>query len=47
MFHVLNLAVARQKIFWKPADFGGIERTLEQVGERVPMRLLAYCLMPN
>ena len=47
MFHVLNRAVAREKIFWKPADYAAFENVLEQAGERVPMRLLCYSVMLN
>jgi putative transposase len=47
VFHVLNRAVAREKIFWKPADYEAFESVLQEAGERVPMRLLSYCVMPN
>jgi len=47
VFHVLNRAVAREKIFWKPADYEAFETVLQEAGERVPMRLLCYCVMPN
>lgn len=47
VFHVLNRAVARQTIFHTEADFRAFEQVLAQAGDRVPMRLLAYCIMPN
>jgi putative transposase len=47
LFHVLHRAVAREKIFWKPDDYLAFETVLQEAGERVPMRLLSYCVMPN
>jgi len=47
VYHVLNRANARLPIFDKPADYEAFERILEDAVERVAMRLLAYCLMPN
>jgi putative transposase len=47
VFHVLNRGVGRRKIFYKDRDYAAFERVLESTLERVPMRLLAYCLMPN
>jgi putative transposase len=34
-------------LFRKPADFDAFEAVLEETLARVPMRVLAYCLMPN
>ncbi len=47
VFHVLNRANARQPIFKKDEDYRAFERVLAAVQERVGMRILAYCLMPN
>jgi putative transposase len=47
VYHVLNRANARLPIFEKTADYESFERILEEGVERVSMRLLAYCLMPN
>ncbi len=47
VFHVLNRAVARQKIFGTPKDYAAFEKVLTQALERVPIRLLSVCLMPN
>ncbi|MBI5757981.1 MAG: transposase, partial [Planctomycetales bacterium] len=47
VFHVLNRANARATIFEKPEDYAAFERVLGEARERVDMRVLAYCLMPN
>ena len=47
VFHVLNRAASRRQIFDHDADYDAFERVLQQVGKRVPMRVLAFCLMPN
>jgi putative transposase len=47
VYHVLNRANARQPIFKKDQDYQAFERVLAAVQERVGMRILAYCLMPN
>lgn len=47
VYHVLNRANGRQRIFRKPGDFEAFERILAQGLERYPMRLLGYCLMAN
>ncbi len=47
VFHVLNRAVGRSRLFEKAADYDAFLRVLGEARERVPMRLLAYCLMPN
>jgi putative transposase len=47
VYHVLNRAVGRATLFRKEGDFAAFERVLGQVSEFQPMRLLAYCLMPN
>ena len=47
MFHVLNRANGRRRIFERDKDYLAFERTLAEVQERVPMRILAWCLMPN
>jgi putative transposase len=45
--HVLNRGNRRQPIFHKPADFDAFMDLLAITKERVPMRILAACLMPN
>lgn len=47
VFHVLNRANARATIFENPEDYAAFERVLQEALERVEMRVLAYCLMPN
>jgi len=47
VYHVLNRANGRMKIFEKAADYGAFERAMAESRERFDMRILAYCLMPN
>ena len=47
VFHVLNRAVGRQQIFHTEGDYAAFQRILEEARQRVPMRLLSFCLMPN
>jgi len=47
VYHVLNRANAGMPIFHKTDDYQAFERILEQAVERVKMRLLSYCVMPN
>jgi putative transposase len=46
-YHVLNRAVGRWTIFRDDQDYAAFERVLMQVQQRLPTRLLSYCLMPN
>jgi putative transposase len=47
VYHVLNRANARRRIFDHDGDYAAFERTLAEVQERIPMRILAWCVMPN
>jgi putative transposase len=47
IYHVLNRANARARIFQHAADFEAFEQILADACVRVSMRVLAYCLMPN
>jgi putative transposase len=47
VYHVLNRSTARLKIFTKDKDYQAFETTLEEAKEKYPMRILAYCIMPN
>ena len=47
VYHVLNRAVGRARLFAKPADYAAFEKALRQAWERSGMRLLSYLLMPN
>jgi putative transposase len=45
VYHVLNRAVARLPLFQKDGDYQAFERVLAEALHRLPMRLLAFCLM--
>ena len=47
MYHVLNRANGRLRIFRKDADFIAFTRILAEGIERHHMRLCGYCLMSN
>jgi len=47
VYHVLNRAVGRARIFEKTGDYQAFEKVLRQADAFVAMRLLAYCVMPN
>lgn len=47
VYHVLNRANARATLFRKHDDYAAFERVLEQAHARAPLRILAYCVMPN
>jgi putative transposase len=47
VYHVLNRGNGRGTIFHKDGDYHAFERVLCEAFEEVPMRLLAYCVMPN
>jgi len=47
IYHVWNRANGRQGIFETPGDYEAFERVLREAHERVAMRTLAYCVMPN
>lgn len=47
VYHVLNRANARMAIFHADADYQAFEQVLGEARQKVPVRLLAYCLMPN
>ena len=46
-YHVINRGNARAEIFHKPEDYAAFLALLRAATERVPVRVLAYCLMPN
>lgn len=45
--HVLNRGNRRQVIFHKPADYDAFFNILGETLDKVPMRILAVCVMPN
>ena len=47
VYHALNRANGRLRIFRKTGDFLAFERILAEGLERIPMRLCGYCLMSN
>lgn len=47
VLHVMNRAARRAVLFEEPGDYAAFLRVLVQAAERVPMRLLAYAVMPN
>ena len=49
VYHVLNRAVGRRRIFGREQDFAGFERTLAEAVRRSggAVQLLAYCVMGN
>lgn len=46
-FHVVNRSVRRARIFTRRTDYRAFLRVLCQGAERFPIRILAYCVMPN
>ena len=47
VYHVLNRANGRQRLFDDDGDYAAFEQVLAQASARVSMRLLAYCVLPN
>ena len=47
VYHVLNRANGRHPLFESDADFEAFESVLSEACDRVRMRVLAYCVMPN
>lgn len=45
VYHVINRANGRLRIFKKPADFLAFERVISQAIEQVNMRICGYCIM--
>jgi putative transposase len=47
VYHVLNRGVRRMTLFEGPQDYRTFMRCLQEAQHKVPLRLLAYCIMPN
>jgi putative transposase len=47
VFHALNRAVGRATLFDKDGDYSAFVKVLGEAQEEIPLRLLAFCLMPN
>ena len=46
-YHVLNRGNGRKTVFHKDGDYAAFLKLMKQASERIPMRLLSYCLLPN
>lgn len=47
IYHIINRSNGRFTLFRKPKDYEAFERILAEAKEKFPMRILAYCIMPN
>ncbi|MEX2008883.1 MAG: transposase, partial [Dongiaceae bacterium] len=45
--HVVNRGNHRDEVFRKRGDYEAFLTLMEEACQRLPMRILAYCLMPN
>ena len=47
VYHVLNRAVGRARIFRKTRDYEAFEEMIAEAKDRLPMRVLGWCVMSN
>ena len=47
IYHVLNRANGRERIFKKEKDYESFLNLLKETKEKHPMRILSFCIMPN
>src|SRR4051812_23155455 len=47
VYHVLNRANGRVRLFKKEEDFRAFERVLLEAWKRAPIRILGWCIMSN
>src|SRR5487761_1139932 len=47
VYHVLNRSVGRIALFRRGEDYAAFERVMLDAYERVPMRIVGWCLMKN
>jgi putative transposase len=47
VYHVLNRGVGRMHLFRNDADFAAFERVILESHERVPLRILSWCVLSN
>ena len=47
MYHVLNRAVGRMRLFRKDEDFEAFRRVMVEAYRRHPLGILAYCILSN
>ena len=46
-YHLLNRGNGRESVFHNPEDYDAFIALIGEANERIPMRVPAYCLMPN
>jgi putative transposase len=46
-YHAINRGNAKAQVFRKEDDYAAFRRLIVLANERLPMRVLGYCLMPN
>ena len=46
-YHVINRGNNRTDVFLSPADYRAFLRLIEQAQQRIQLRMLAFCIMPN
>lgn len=47
VFHVLNRANNRDQVFERDEDYLAFLRVMRDTLQKKPMRILAFCVMPN
>jgi putative transposase len=47
IYHVLNRGVGRMRLFASASDFAAFERIIMKALAEVPIRICAFCIMPN
>jgi putative transposase len=47
VYHIINRGVGRTRLFRKPGDYLAFEEVIADTLRLKPIRLCAYCLMPN
>ena len=47
VFHVMNRGARRMRLFDTADDYRAFLRCVSETKQRIPIRLLAYCVMPN
>jgi len=46
-YHVMNRGNGRATVFFDPSDYAAFVELIGDACRRLPMRVLAFCLMPN
>ena len=46
-YHALNRGNRRETVFHKPGDYDAFVEAMTDAGERMPVDLLGFCVMPN